>query len=519
MAGQLLLGVDIGTYSAKGVLCTPGGEVLATHTVEHDLTVPRPGWAEHDPETVWWGGFVAICRALLAGRYGGADVGAVAVSGIGACLLPVGVDGNPLRSGILYGIDTRATAEIAFLNERYGEDALFDMSGMALTSQAIGPKILWLRRNEPDIWAKTHKLHSAAGFLVLRLTGEHVMDRHTASYYNPLIDLRRLEWDERFMEPITEPEKLPRLLWSSEIAGQVTRQAAGLTGLRPGTPVTAGTIDAAAEAISVGVINPGDMMCMYGTTMFFINVTDRPVPDPRMWGTGFLLPGLFDIAGGLSTTGALTRWFRDNLAPLEMAAEASGGPNAYASLAMLAESISPGSDGLICLPFFSGERTPINDPLARGMFVGLDLTHTRAHLYRSVLEGTAYGVRHNLEVMAAMGAAPNRLVAVGGGAKNRLWLQIVSDVGNVPQVIPERTIGAAYGDAFLAGLGSGIVPSLDALESDWVSIAEILEPRPEMTDAYQPYIDLSRTLYERTKDQMHSLADLGQRSRGSTDAP
>ncbi len=389
---------------------------------------------------------------------------------------------------------------------------------MALTAQAIGPKILWLRRNEPEIWARTHKLHSAAGFLVLRLTGEHVMDRHTASYYNPLVDLRRLEWDERFMEPITEREKLPRLLWSSEIAGEVTRSAAEITGLRPGTPVTAGTIDAAAEAISVGVINPGDMMCMYGTTMFFINVTDRPVPDPRMWATGFLLPGLFDIAGGLSTTGALTRWFRDNLAPLEMATQAAGGANAYASLAAQAESISPGSDGLVCLPFFSGERTPINDPLARGMFAGLDLTHTRAHLYRSVLEGTAFGVRHNLEVMAAMGAAPKRLVAVGGGAKNRLWLQIVSDAGNVPQVIPERTIGAAYGDAFLAGLGSGIIPNLDALERDWVSIAEILEPRPEITAAYLPYIEISRALYEQTKDQMHTLAHLGQRPRSPAGA-
>jgi xylulokinase len=513
MAGQLLLGVDIGTYSAKGVLCASGGDVLATHTVEHELTVPRPGWAEHDPENVWWGGFVAICRALLSEGFGGEDIGAVAVSGIGACLLPVDTEGNPLRPGILYGIDTRATAEIALLNERYGDEALFDLGGMALTSQAIGPKILWLRRNEPEVWAMTDKLHSAAGFIVHRLTGEHVMDRHTASYYNPLVDLRRLEWDVRFMEPITEPDKLPRLLWSSEIAGQVTERAAETTGLRPGTPVTAGTIDAAAEAISVGVINPGDMMCMYGTTMFFINVTDRPVPDPRMWATGYLLPGLFDIAGGLSTTGALTRWFRDNLAPIEMATEASGGANAYAGLAALAESIPPGSDGLVCLPFFSGERTPINDPLARGMFAGLDLTHTRAHLYRSVLEGTAYGVRHNLEVMAAMGAAPKRLVAVGGGAKNRLWLQIVSDVGNVPQVIPDRTIGAAYGDAFLAGLGSGIISNLDALERDWVSIAEVLEPRPEITAAYQPYIELSRTLYEQTKEQMHTLAHLGQQSR------
>ena len=518
MAGELLLGVDIGTYSAKGVLCTPGGDVLRTHTIEHDLSVPKPGWAEHDADTVWWGGFTAICQALLTHPFSGDDIGAVAVSAIGACLLPVDDQDRPLRPGILYGIDTRATEEIVFLNDRFGEHALFDLGGMALTSQAIGPKILWLRRNEPEVWEQTTMLHSAAGYLVLRLTGEHVMDRHTASYYNPLVDVRRLEWVESFMEPIVDRDMLPRLLWANEIAGTVTEAGAAATGLRPGTPVTAGTIDAAAEAISVGVIAPGDMMCMYGTTMFFINITDRPVPDPRMWATGFLLPGLYDIAGGLSTTGALTRWFRDNLASEEIAVERAGGPNAYASLAELASGIAPGSDGLVCLPFFSGERTPINDPHARGVFAGLDLTHTRAHLYRSVLEGTAYGVRHNLEVMAAMGAPPRRLVAVGGGAKNRLWLQIVSDVGNIPQVIPERTIGAAYGDAFLAGLATGIVPTIDALGKDWVTIAEILHPRPAVAAAYEPYVSIYRSLYEQSKDQLHALAELGRRSPATSES-
>lgn len=508
MAGQLLLGVDIGTYSAKGVLCTPEGEVLASHTVEHELTVPRPGWAEHDADVVWWGGFVAICRSLLSGQYGSDDVGAVAVSAIGACMLPVDERGRPLRPGVLYGIDTRATAEIAWLNHEFGEGELFELGGMALTSQAIGPKILWLRRNEPVIYARTHKVLSAAQYIVHRLTGEFVIDRHSASYYNPLFDVRRLEWDDRFMTPIVDLERLPRLLWSNEIAGTITVDGAAETGLRIGTAVTAGTIDAAAEALSVGVMSPGDMMCMYGTTMFFINVTDRPVPDPRMWATGYLLPGLYDIAGGLSTTGALTRWFRDNLGQPELAEEREGGPNAYAALADLAASVPPGSAGLVCLPFFSGERTPINDPLARGMYAGLDLTHTRAHLYRATLEGTAYGVRHNLEAMAEMGASPKRLVAVGGGAKNRLWLQIVSDVGNVPQVIPKRTIGASLGDAFLAGVATGIVSGLDALERDWVQIAEILEPDPARHQQYGEYYAVYRGLYEGARDQLHELARL-----------
>jgi xylulokinase len=433
----------------------------------------------------------------------------VAVSAIGACLLPVDAAGRPLRPGILYGIDTRAGEEVAWLNERFGEGALFDLGGMALTSQAIGPKILWLRRHEPEVYARTHKVLSASSYLVLRLTGEWVMDRHSASYYNPLVDVRGLEWDLRFAEPIVEPEKLPRLLWSTEVAGGVTAEAAAETGLLPGTPVTAGTIDAAAEAVSVGVVAPGDMMVMYGTTMFFIHVTDRPVPDARMWATGFALPGLYDIAGGMSTTGALTRWFRDNFAAEAIAAERGGGPNAYAALAEEAAAVPAGAAGLVCLPYFAGERTPINDPDARGVYAGLTLSHSRAHLYRASLEGTAYGVRHNLETMGAMGAPPRRLVAVGGGAKNRLWLQIVSDACGLPQDVPERTIGAAYGDAFLAGLAVGLVADLGVLGRDWVRLAGTLRPRPAERGVYDGYYPVYRHLYEAARDDLHALARLG----------
>ncbi|CAA9543750.1 MAG: Carbohydrate kinase, FGGY family [uncultured Thermomicrobiales bacterium] len=507
--GDLLLGVDIGTYSSKGVLCTPAGEVLADATVEHGLSLPRHGWAEHDADAVWWHDLVAVTRQLLGGRYDGADVGAVAVSAIGSCLLPVDAAGRPLRPGILYGIDTRATDEIAWLNRECGEEALFALGGMALTSQAIGPKILWLRRHEPEVWARTATVMTASSYLVLRLTGETVMDRHSASYYNPLVDLARLEWDDRFAGPIVEPEKLPRLAWSTDVVGAVTAEAAAATGLAPGTPVTAGTVDAAAEAVSVGVVEPGDLMVMYGTTLFFILVTDRPIPDPRLWATGFCLPGRYDVAGGMSTTGALTRWFRDQLGGAEVAAEAAGGPNAYAALADLAAGVPPGAEGLVCLPYFAGERTPINDPEARGVFAGLTLNHTRAHLYRAVLEGTAYGVRHNLETMREIGAVPRRLVAVGGGAKSRLWLQTVTDVAGVAQAVPERTSGAAYGDAFLAGLATGLVPDLAALNRDWVRIGETLAPDPAAHAAYGDYYRVYRDLYAASRDQLHALARLG----------
>ncbi len=509
MSGTLLLGIDIGTYSSKGVICTAAGDVLAEATIEHGLSLPHTGWVEHDPDAIWWGEFIGLTRLLLGDQFSGDDIGGVAVSAIGSCLLPVDAEGNALRAGILYGIDTRASEEIELLDAQFGEEAMFDLAGMALTSQAIGPKILWLKRHEPEVYAAARWFYTASSFMVQKLTGEAVIDVHSASYYNPLFDLRGLEWDERFAGPIVELDRLPRLLWPTEIAGTVTDDAARVTGLRAGTPVTTGTIDAAAEAISAGVSTPGDMMVMYGTTMFFIHLTSEPVPDPRMWATSYVLPGLYSIEGGMSTTGALTRWFRDTLGGEELAAEAAGGLNAYAALAAGAAAIAPGADGLICLPYFAGERTPLNDPDARGVYAGLTLSHTKPHLYRASLEATAYGVRHNLETMEAMGASPRRLVAVGGGAKNPLWLQIVSDITGLPQDVPERTIGASYGDAFLAGLATGLVADLSALKDEWVTPALQLDPDRAVKPIYDEYFAVYRDLYEAAKPQLHALARLG----------
>ena len=509
MSGSLLLGIDIGTYSSKGVLCTPGGEVLASHVVEHGISMPRPGWVEQDADDVWWHDVVEICRVLINEDHPAEQIGGVAVSAIGPCLLPIDADGRPLRPGILYGIDTRAQAEIDWLNAHFGEKPMFDLGGMALTSQAIGPKILWLRNHEPEVYAKTHKILDAGSYLIYRLTGEYVIDRHTGAHYNPLVDIEKLDWDERFAGPIVEMDKLPTFHWSTEVVGTVSERAAKETGLAVGTPVTAGTVDAAAEAVSVGVQHPGDLMVMYGSTLFFLLVTDRPIPDERMWSTGYTFPGTYDVAGGMATTGALTRWFRDTFAGVEMEAQANGGENAYAALARAAEDIPAGSAGLICLPYFAGERTPIHDPEARGVFAGLTLSHTRAHLYRAMLEGTAYGVRHNIETLKDMGAAPQRIVAVGGGAQNRLWLQIVSDVVGLEQIVPERTIGASYGDAFLAGLATGIIPDISVLNDEWVKVAEVIRPNSAVTAKYDAYYRIYRDLYEHAKEDLHALARLG----------
>lgn len=490
----LLLGIDVGTYSSKGVLVEVDGKLVKSAVVEHEMSIPHPGWAEQDAEAVWWGDTVKLCRQLLDGNpYRGADVAAVAVSAIGPCMLPLDAHNRPLRPGLLYGVDARASREIDQLNGTWGSAEIYNFSGMALTSQAVGPKILWLKNNEPEIWEQTAHITTASSYLILRLTGEKVMDRHTASHFMPLVDICSLEWSDRFADGLVALEKLPRLGWSDEIAGWVNRAGSAETGLPIGTPVAVGAVDALSEAISVGVVRPGDLMIMYGSTAFFILVEEAPHPDPRMWTVAGAFKGQYNLAAGMATTGSLTRWFRDELAP-----------NCdYATLFAEAEAIPAGANGLLLLPYFSGERTPINDTQARGVFAGLTLAHKRAHLYRAVLESVAFGIRHNIETFQSIGANVQRVVAVGGGTKSTTWLQIVSDVASITQEVPQLTIGASYGDAFLAGLASGLLQRSDLAR--WVQPGVVIKPDPSCKVIYDNLYADYCLLYERTVDIVHRL--------------
>src|SRR5918997_4484352 len=374
---ELLLGVDIGTSSSKGVLSRPDGEVIATAQREHELSLPRPGWAEHDAEGVWWADFVSLCEELL----GKADdhLAAVCTSGIGACLLPADEAGRPLRPAILYGIDTRAEKEIGELNERHGEETLLGRCGSVLTTQAVGPKLLWLRRNEPEVWEKTGKFFMANSFIAWRLTGEYVLDHHSASQCDPLYDVHASRWIEDRAEELAPGLQMPRLLWPAEVVGEVTAEASRETGIPAGTPVAAGTIDAWSEGASVGVQKPGDLMLMYGTTMFIIEVLEEALHHPGLWGTSGILPGTHNLAAGMATSGALTGWLQ----------KISGGVP-YAELTEEAAAVPAGSDALVVLPYFAGGRTPLFDPLARGVISCLTMSHTPGHVYRAMLEATAF---------------------------------------------------------------------------------------------------------------------------------
>jgi xylulokinase len=492
------LGIDIGTFESKGVLVDHHGGIVASAAKPHKMLVPQPGWAEHRPREDWWGDFTFISRKLLAeSRISPAAIRAVGTSAIGPCMLPVDATGEPLMNAVLYGVDTRAASEVAELTQAIGEEALLERCGNALTSQSVGPKILWLRRNRPEIFARARKILTSVSYLVHRLTGAYVIDHHTAASFGPLYHVDERCWSAALSPDIVDLDRLPELAWTTDIAGAVTPAAAEETGLAAGTPVIVGTVDAAAEALSVGVLDGGDMMIMYGSTIFIIMVSDTRIRDPRLWYAPWLFPGRHACMSGLATSGTLTHWFRETIA------RDLDPQSAMPLLVAEAEASPPGAKGLVLLPYLSGERTPIHDPHAKGMLFGLDLTHGRGDIFRAVLEGIAYATKHILETYLEAGQDPRAILAVGGGTKNRVWAQATSDILGRAQLVCSRTLGASYGDAFLAALAVG-----DAKPADiraWNPLASELVPDPANAATYRRQYAIFRDLYRRTHDLMLRL--------------
>jgi xylulokinase len=487
---EYLLGIDIGTASTKGVLARPDGTIVATAARTHTMSLPRAGWAEMDAKRDWWDDLLEVCRELVASAADG-QIKGVCVSGLGPCLLVCDEHLQPLRPAILYGVDMRATREIEELTVRYGEDAIVQRGGKALSSQAVGPKLLWVRNNEPEVWKLTKRCYSAHSYIVGRLTGEYVLDHHTASQCDPLYDLAGQEWHRPWADDVAPGLELPRLAWSGEVVGTVHTEAAAATGLAPGTPVTAGSVDAWVEGYSAGVRAPGDLMLMYGSTMFFVQVLKTRSTHPGLWTTAGIERGSFTLAAGMATSGSLTSWLR------ELTGNAS-----FEQLVQEAGLTPPGADGLLLLPYFAGERTPIFDPQARGVIAGLTLRHRRGHLFRAVYEGIAFGIRQILEVLDQAAEPASRTVATGGGTQGGLWTQIVSDVTGREQLLPVQTIGASYGDALLAAIGAG----LTAPTTDWAQVAERVEPNPEPRELYDELYAAYSELYPATRAQVHRLA-------------
>ncbi|WP_216395627.1 FGGY-family carbohydrate kinase [Arcanobacterium phocae] len=499
----LTLGIDIGTGSTKAVLCDPAGTIVASAVHSNKISLPRPGYAEMDAEEDWWGSVVDVCREIIdSPAYHDAIsrqslLGAVCVSGLGPALVTTaGVDTRdkdsdvPLHKAILYGIDTRAEKQIADQNRILGEEAILARCGKSLSSQSLGPKIAWVRENIPGVTAES-SWFSSHSYVVKRLTGQWVLDHHTASQCDPLYDVNVQDWAYEWVEKVLPGLRLPKLLWAGDVAGTVTDIASRETGLPVGTPVLAGTIDAWAEAYSAGVSSPGDLMLMYGSTMFMVQVLAAPAVSEKLWTTSGVVPNSHTLAAGMATSGSVTTWIQRLCGGIE-----------FETLIEEASDVSAGSEGLLLLPYFAGERTPIYDPEARGLLMGLTLRHRRGHIFRAVYEGIAYGIRQIIEELERSAGRPARILAVGGGTQAALWTQIVSDVCAIEQIIPSVTVGASYGDALLAAQYLGAAGS----DETWADEAVIVKPRSDISGVYDEMYQIYLDSYVANKHLMHRLA-------------
>jgi xylulokinase len=497
-----LIGLDIGSSSTKAVLVSADGQLVAKSRLEHQISSPNPGWAEMDAESVWWGESVACIRKLVADSgVAPENIGAIGCSSIGGSFVPLDESGKPLRPGILYGIDIRARQQIEALNATFGSERILRMTGRELSTHSVGAKLLWYRENEPDLWSRTARIASPVSFLTGRLTGtaRHCIDYHTALSYHPLFSLTSQHWDADMVAHILgDAVELPEIAWPGDVVGGLSREASQLTGLVQGLPVVCGTADVISEALGAGVTNAGDTMIMYGSTLFIVTIASQFGTKPPMWPSFFVVPGLYTVLAGTSNAGSLISWFSEQFA-------SDAPPGEMARLFKRTSALPAGSEGLILLPYFAGERSPIFDPQATGVLFGLTHRHTKAHILRALLEGIAFTLRHNLEVLNANGCSPARFVASGGGANIPQLLQIASNVCGLTQGLVSNRDAAPLGAAYLAGLGAGAFSGFNDLHTKWLKPEEPVQPDSALQAIYDKTFQIYRELYDTNKTLMHAL--------------
>jgi xylulokinase len=481
-----VLGIDVSTTATKAVLVDEAGRVAGIGTASYGYDVPQPRWSEQDP-LLWWDGTVAAIRSVLVtSGISGDDVAAIGLAGQmhGSVLLDR--SDRPLRPAILWN-DQRTAAECDEIRELVGPRRLIELTGNDALTGFTAPKLLWVRRHEPDTWSRAAHVLLPKDYVRLRLTGDHAVDKADAAG-TLLLDLAARDWSPDVLSALgLDLALMPTTFEGPDITGSITVAAGAVTGLRAGTPVVAGGGDQAANAVGVGAVAPGTMTLSLGTSGVVFGATDRPLfePDGRVHAFCHAVPGRWHMMSVMLSAAGSLRWFRDAMAP----------GVGFSDLVASAEEVPAGSGGLFFLPYLTGERSPHPDPLARGAFVGLTVTHDRRHMTRAVLEGVAFGLRDGLDLMIAAGMpVPGQMRASGGGTASQLWCQILADVLQTEIVTVGTSEGAAYGAGLLAATGAGWYPSVEAAAGALVSVAPVAQPGPDAS-AYTEGHALYRDLY------------------------
>ncbi len=512
MSKSFLIGVDIGTQGTKAVLVSLEGELLGTGFREYSVDQPYPSWAEQWPQIWEEAVYYSIRQAMESSKVSPTDVAGLCLSGLyGGAGVPVDKNFEPLRPCLIW-MDRRATEEVAWVKENVDLERLFEITGNYVDTYFGYTKILWIKRHEPEIWRKIYKFLPPTSYVEFRLTGQLVVDFSSAGNLGGIFDLRRLCWSEEMANALGIPlELMPeRLVPSTEVIGELQKEAAHKCGLVPGIPVLAGGIDAPMATLSAGAIEPGDNVAMMGTSTCWgvvhkgEGLSQNLVSMPHVVNPGKEIY----TWGGSATSGALIRWFRDRFAQLEIEASGKLGLDTYKLLDLQAKDVPPGSDGLLVLPYFMGERAPLWDPKARGTIIGLTLYHTKAHVYRALMEAAAYSLRHAIETGKECGLKiKEETRVVGGVSKSSLWTQILADVTQRTILIPKKNAEAPFADALIAGIGIGLIRDHRAIVH-WLGELEKRQPQEEASFIYARYYRLYRNVYAKIKEAMHELADL-----------
>ena len=508
-----LLGIDIGTTGVKTILVDEAGRTAASSTVPHPLSTPYPGWSEQDPES-WWTGTIESVRNVLKAS-GLADPGLILGIGLsGQMHTSVFLDGadRVVRPAILWN-DGRTTSQCRWITETVGSEGLERLVANPALEGFTAPKVIWLRENEPENYDKVRTLLLPKDYVRFRLTGEKAMEVSDAAG-TLLFDVRERRWSAELTKRIgVSMEILPPVYESVEICGTVTEAVAELTGLKAGTPVVGGGADNACGATGAGIVKEGRVLSSVGTSGTVVAHSDAVKVDPQMRVHSFChsVPHRWYLMGVTLSAGNSLRWFRDTLGPMEEALEAVSGIDAYDLLTAEAAQAEPGSEGLIFLPYLTGERTPHKDANAMGTFFGITSRHTRGHLVRAVLEGITYAMNDSLGILRELGLEVEEIRATGGGAKSAFWRQLQADVYGAPVITVNATEGPAFGAALMAGVGAGMFEDLATATDALVQATTTAEPIQSNVETYREFYGAFRELYPALKESFSSVSEIVRR--------
>jgi xylulokinase len=500
----MFLGVDVSTTGAKALVVDKSGRVVAEANNALKLSTPRPLWSEQSPHD-WWDAVVkSIRQVLVSAGIAGDSISAVGLTGQMHGLVLLDEDGEVLRPAILWN-DQRCGAECDEIRSRLGKERLIQITGNDALTGFTAPKLVWVQKNEPEVYRRARHVLLPKDYVRYRLTGQFGMDKADGSG-TILFDLAKRNWSGDVLAALDiPPEWMPPTFEGPEFTGEVNKFAADATGLRVGTPVAAGGGDQAAQSVGVGVVKSGTVALTLGTSGVVFAATESPLVEPqgRLHAFCHAIPGRWHLMGVMLSAAGSLQWHRDTIAP----------ETGFDELVNAAEAAPAGSDGLIFLPYLTGERTPYPDPFARAGWIGLTVRHSLQHMTRAVLEGVAFGLNDGFELIKSAGLGAIEQVRVsGGGAKSRVWKQIIADILGVQLVTVNTTEGAAYGAALLAAVGAGQWPDVDTACEKTVQITGRVQPNPNHSAIYREMYECYRALYPALKPAFNMMAAASERS-------